>query len=142
MDSKTRSSLVQRIEAQAVETRRRALAASWSFIDAEALLRVAPSLEHVDLCVQSLMLQCCGTHHDDLEEEIAFALGRIASWSSMELLDTVLTQHTPWLRILELAWLCDARDLASLLLQGPLAGHAVAVAVADSSPAPAKSLDT
>jgi hypothetical protein len=139
MDDQQRDQLVRRLETQAVAMRRRALATGWSLVDAEALLRVAPSLEHVDLCVQSCMIEQCTELKatlEELEETIAFALGRIASWSSLEALDTVLTQHVPWLRVLELAWLCGSHAFVQLILRDVLCDEA------DSVLAAAKSLDT
>lgn len=140
--------IVQRIEAQAVASRRHALATHWSLADAEALLRLAPSVEHVDLCAQSLMIQQCVNvvaTEEEIEETLSFALGRIASWSSVESLDAVLTQHVPWLRILELAWLCRAYAFMRILLRDPLFDHEElesAIAAADSDYAAAKSLGT
>jgi hypothetical protein len=149
MNEVQRIALVQRLETQAVAARRQALAVGWALVDAEALLRLAPSLEHIDLCVQSLMVAHCiesaETTAEELEETISFALGRIASWSSMEHLDIVLTQHVPWLRVLELAWLCRAYTLVHLLFRDVLCDRTDLLhqmATADSAFAAAKSLDT
>ena len=149
MNEAQRIALVLRLETQAVAARRQALAVGWALVDAEALLRLAPSLEHIDLCVQSLMVAQCTesaeTTAEELEETISFALGRIASWSSIEHLDIVLTQHVPWLRLLELAWLCRAYTLIQLLFRDVLCDRMDLLrqmTTADSALAAAKSLDT
>lgn len=148
MEDAARQELVRRLESNAVAARRQALAVRWALVDAEALLRLAPSLEHVDLCVQSLMVaQCTETQAtaEELEETISFALGCIASWSSLASLDQALTQHVPWLRVLELAWLCGAYTFMRLLFRDILCDHAdllQQIAAADSAFAATKSLDT
>ena len=148
MDDAARIALVKSLESNAIAARRQALALGWALVDAEALLRLAPSLEHVDLCVQSLMVaQCTETQAtaEELEETISFALGCIASWSSLAQLDAVLTQHVPWLRVLELAWLCGSHTFMRLLFRDILCDQTdllQQITAADSAFAAAKSLDT
>lgn len=117
------------LEAKTIAQRRHVLYDRWSISDAEALLRLSPTLEHIALCVQSLLLDtiasedCADMTVEELEDHLAFPLGCIASWSSAKQLDDVLCHHTPWLRFLELTWLCDCQPMMFLLLRDPLADH-------------------
>ena len=118
----------------AEQTREAALAAAWSLDDAEALLKIAPTVVHVDLCVQSLLIDTITQYRhvddaDEVQDALAFPLGRIASWSSMALLDQVLTRHIPWLRVLELAWIHDSRGLMFHLMRDVLPTHPLTKAI-------------
>ena len=116
-----------------IETRYASLLKQWSLADTEALLTLSPTVHHVDVCVQSLLIQCLQDSNEELDAEdyLAYPMGCIASWSSMETLNTVLTQHVPWLRILELCWMHMPRteSLMYLVLCEPLSDHPLAQAI-------------
>jgi hypothetical protein len=128
--------IADELERKAVITRTAALVCGWDISDAEALLKVAPTPVHIDLCIQSMMIHVIHhfRHEDEMkivEDYVADHLGLMASYTKggYAALDKVLINNVPWLRLLELAWICQSRAVMHLLIRDPLARHPFAKSI-------------
>ena len=122
--------------------RRALVAGRWDVATAAALMKNGKAdPEDIRLCCESLLLHALtlrrgwaslGALDQFLGEGFGVLVDAMGGGVEAEmLLEKVLSERVAWPRLTELAWLMHRRQLAELMLQGPMASHPLATTLLD-----------